>query len=82
MLKRDKPAGDIPVSMLKKMTMTMQERVLLAKLFHQNGECYQSFAKILVFKQLHEGSLARQGMQNMILKFEATRSLVVHSQRG
>ena len=55
------------------MTLTLQKCALLVKLFYQNEEsAIKALRKFLSLKQLRKGPLIRQGLTNMIRKFEAT----------
>ncbi|GFV53373.1 hypothetical protein TNCV_4502541 [Trichonephila clavipes] len=62
----------ILVSKSKKMTLTLQIRALLVKLFYLVGTLQPKFLlKFRSLKRLQKGSLSSQGLTNMIRKFEA-----------
>lgn len=65
------------------MTLTLQERALLVKLFYQNGDsATEALRKFRSLKRLRKGPLSSQGLTNMITKFEATGTLGIQPGRG
>lgn len=66
----------MPVYMLWKIAMTMQERTLLGENVYQNG------ASATDFKRLWNCALPSKELKNTITKFEEIGSLAVPSRRG
>ncbi|GFX07439.1 hypothetical protein TNCV_5091541 [Trichonephila clavipes] len=58
------------------MTMALQERALMVKLFCQSGESStEAFRKFRSSERLRKGPLCSQGLTNMIRKFETSGKL-------
>lgn len=65
------------------MTLTMNDRALLLKLFYKNGECaLTAIRRFRTLKSIKSGPITTNGLRKMIAKFEETGSFHVKRGRG